>query len=95
MSRSLHIFFMTLHQPNRHKELGPRRPLVIAFCVLKKVKKCRSSCGLQYGGQSIHWADISSVKNGRAAVRFVSVSDMIDWTELENDGSTQSRPAMI
>jgi hypothetical protein len=86
MSLSLHIFFMTLRQPNRHKELGPRRPFVCVFCLLKKVKKCRSICASQYGGQSIHWTDISSVINSRAADRFVSVSDMIDRTELENDG---------
>jgi predicted nucleic acid binding AN1-type Zn finger protein len=86
MSVSLHIFFMTLHQPNRHNELRPRRPFVIALCLLKKVKKCRSSRALQYGGQSTHWTDISSVTKSRTADRFVSVSDMIDWTELENDG---------
>ena len=78
------IFFLTLRQPNRHKDLRPRRPFVIAFCLLKKVKKCRSSCASQYGGQSIHWTGISSVINGGTAVRFVSVSGMIDWTELEN-----------
>lgn len=82
----LHIFFMTLRQPNRDKEPGPRRPFVIAFCLLKKVKKCRSSCALQYGGQPIHWTDIRSVINSRTFERFVSVSDMIDWNELENDG---------
>jgi hypothetical protein len=77
---------MTVSRPNRHKELGPRRPFVIAFCLLKKVKKCPSSCGLQYGGQLINWTDINSVIHSRTADRFVGVSDVIDWTELENDG---------
>jgi hypothetical protein len=53
---------------------------------LKKVTKCPPSCALQYGGQPIHWTGITSVINGRTADRFVSVSDMIDWNELENDG---------
>jgi hypothetical protein len=89
-----HIFFMTT---SAEQTQGAWATKIICHCLLslEKFKKCRSSCALQYGGQSIHWTDISSVINSRTADRFVSVSDMIDLTELENDGWTQSRPAVI